>query len=148
MDGPRNADLLLFVAGVPGEADELELQSALVRWFLGTHAEVRLEEWRHDRNRRTAGEATPGGPSLPEEQSWHLPREMVAAVDLVCESASRVGRHVTLVDVNRPGIHRDLVRRWVGENDVFPLLIRADGTRLEGMENFTAHRLRTFVTGP
>jgi len=148
MDGTGNDGLLLFIAGVPGEADELELQSALVRWFLGTNAEVRLEEWRRDRHRRATDVATTGGPTLPEEEAWHLPREMGAAVDIVCESASRVGEHVTLVDVNRPGVYRDLVRRWVREDDVFPLLVRADGTRLEGMENFTAHKIRAFLASP
>lgn len=148
MDDPSRQDLLLFVAGIPGEADELELHSTLVRWFLGTNAEVRLERWRRDRKRTATDEAASGGPSSLDDAPWHLPREMIASVDLVCEAASRVGKHVTLVDVNRPGIHQELVRRWVGKNDVFPLLIRSDGHRLEGTENFTAHKVRTFLVSP
>ena len=148
MHGPGGDNLLLFVAGIPGEAEEPESHSTMVRWLLGANAEVRFVEWRRERRRRSSGSAYPGPPPLPEEGPWHFPRKAAASVSLVCESASRAGRHVTFIDVNRPGVYQELVRRWVGANDVFPLLIRSDGSRLEGIENFTPRNVRAFVTGP
>ncbi|HYB78343.1 MAG TPA: hypothetical protein VEG66_01095 [Thermoplasmata archaeon] len=147
MAAPGTADLLLFVAGIPGEAEEPELHSSIVRWFLGTNAEVRFARWRRDRKQRSSESAVSAEPLASDESPWHLPREVVASVELVCDAASRAGKHVTLVDVNRPGMHQELVQRWVGGNDVFPLLVRPDGSRLEGIENFNPHHLRAFVTG-
>lgn len=148
MRGPGGDDFLLFVAGIPGEAEEPESHSTMVRWLFGANAEVRFVEWRRERRQRASGSSSTGQPPLPEEGLWHLPREAAASVSLVCESVSRAGRHVTLIDVNRPGVYQELVRRAVGANDVFPLLIRSDGSRLEGIENFTPRNVRAFVTRP
>ena len=52
------------------------------------------------------------------------------------------------MDVNRPGEHLDLVHRVVGPNDVLPILLRPDGARLEGTENFVPDVLSRFLSRP
>jgi len=147
MAGSGGADFLLFVAGIPGESDDPKVDSTILRWFLGANAEVRLSGWWRDRKRKPSAGPSAGGPTPSDEMPWHLPPQVLASVQLVCDLVSQAGKHVTLVDVNRSGGQLELVRRWVGDNDVFPLLIRTDGSRVEGIENFTARKIRTFVTG-
>jgi len=54
---------------------------------------------------------------------------------------------VSIVDVNQPAGFQALVARWVGPNDVLPILVRPDGARLEGIEEFGPRRVRRFIRG-
>lgn len=144
MSDPAGDELLLFVAGMPGEAESQQTHSTLLQWFLGANAESRISGGGPGRD-RASPQDTRVGPEGGEGPPWHLPREMMMAIQLVCEAASRVGRHVRLVDVNRAGPDEELVQRWVGAGDIFPLLIRPGGGRMEGTENFTRRAVRRFV---
>ncbi|HKN06342.1 MAG: hypothetical protein ABR888_01620 [Thermoplasmata archaeon] len=84
-------------------------------------------------------------PSLTEDRPWHLPRQQLLCVDMVLRAARRQRRTVTVVDVNRASAQQGLVDRWVGPNDVLPLLARADGSRLEGIEEFVPQKVRKFI---
>jgi hypothetical protein len=66
---------------------------------------------------------------------------------MVLNFVERQHRSLLVVDVNAPGDHRDLVERWVGAEDVLPLLVRPDGRRLGGEENFVPGRVRRFIAG-
>ena len=90
---------------------------------------------------------TAAPPSPTEGPPWHLPRPVIRYVNLVLESADRQGRTVTVVDVDRPEGRQDLVERWVGPADVMPILVRPDGARLSGIEQFTAPKVRKFLRG-
>ncbi len=140
------ADLLLFVSVEPGSGDEP--QWTFLRWLAGTRMSVRLERWRSDGRRRTAEDGSSNPSPPPEGPPWHLPRQEIPCVNLVLEMAHREGRIVTLVDANRAGEQQDLVHRWVGPDDVLPLLVRPDGGRLEGPENFVPQKVRQFISGP
>lgn len=86
-------------------------------------------------------------PPLTDRRPWHLPPQQVACIDVVLDAAERERRTVLVIDVNRPEDHQELVDRWVMPNDVMPLLVRPDGRRLDGEENFVPHRVRQFITG-
>jgi hypothetical protein len=88
-------------------------------------------------------EASPPSDTRP----WFLPRSQETCAEMVIEIAMRERRPLLLVDVNRPGEFRDLVVRWVQPTDVMPLLVRPDGARLEGEENFVPGKVRRFVAG-
>jgi hypothetical protein len=98
----------------------------------------------------------PPGPSSAGEDAqslssggppWRLPPEQIHCVNTVLKVAKREGTTVTVVDVDRAGDQQYLVSRWVGEDQIFPLLVRADGSKLVGIENFTARMIRHFIRG-
>jgi len=84
-------------------------------------------------------------PSSSDQSPWHLPPAQMACLGIVADVAERQRRKVLVVDVNRPGQHRGLVERHIGPDDVLPLLLRADGARLEGQENFGPAQVRKFI---
>jgi len=128
-------DLLLFVAGEPGSGEE-------PGWKLVGFLDGSIRQ-RAGGTRPVVAAPPPG--ATGGEEPWHLPPQTIKHVNLVVEVAHREGRTVTIVDVNRAGVNRDLVERWVGPNDVLPILVRTDGARLEGTEKFVPHVLRRFV---
>jgi hypothetical protein len=146
MSTPGGIDLLLFVAGEPGSADEPYW--SFVRWLNGTRMAVRFQRWWLGERRSTAGGTGAARPLPTEPPPWHLPPQVTLCVNLVLENARRTGRTVTVVDVDRAGPEQDLVDRWVGPNDVLPLLVRPDGARLEGIEEFIPQKVREFIGGP
>ena len=127
-------DLLMFLAGEPGSGEEPGWR--YVGFLDGTI--------RQRAARRAARNPPP--PGVTGQEPWHFPPEMVKHVNLVLEVAQREGRTVTIVDVNRAGEHLDLVHRLVGPNNVVPILVRPDGARLEGTENFVPDVLRQFMS--
>ncbi|MGP8078058.1 MAG: hypothetical protein ACLQD8_00775 [Thermoplasmata archaeon] len=86
-------------------------------------------------------------PDPGEGVTWHVPAQEVGSVEMVRDAARAEARTVTLVNVNAPGAQRDLVTRWVGPDDVLPILVRSDGARLVGIESFTERAVREFVGG-
>jgi hypothetical protein len=143
MAAPAGTDLILFVAGEPDTRIDAKRDLQLsysqrvsgmfvpTSWFTGTRTKF----------------AAPQDPEDHQElvYPWHLPREEILCVNLVLEVAEREGRNVTVVDVNRAAEHQDLVDRWVRVSDVLPLLVRPDGARLEGSENFVPRTIRHFM---
>jgi len=67
---------------------------------------------------------------------------------LSTDVAKQRGRNLRLVDVNDPGEDRALVQQYVGVADVLPILLRSDGSRLEGEEAFTPRAVRRFMAVP
>lgn len=145
MAASGGADLFLFVAGEPdtGINSTRDVESSVARRVAGALG-GRL--WLR----------SPGGTSqltddarvsLADERPWHLPPQQIHCVNMVFEIAQGKGRRVTLVDVNRAAGHQDLVDRWVGPDGVLPLLVRLDGTRLEGIEEFVPRKIRRLISG-
>ncbi|MGA8710131.1 MAG: hypothetical protein WB786_02740 [Thermoplasmata archaeon] len=137
-------DLLLFVAGEPDSgANSIRLGGVglLLRWTaMIVPGSGRLGP---------GGVPTPGSsfqqPPLTDARPWHLPSQQLICVNMVLEAAEHAGRAVTIVDVDRSGDQQDLVQRWFGPQDVIPLLVRPDGTRIMGVENFSPGKVRRFV---
>ncbi|MGA8605164.1 MAG: hypothetical protein WB788_08955 [Thermoplasmata archaeon] len=126
-------DLLMFVAGEPGSGEN-------PGWKYVGFLDGSI---RQKAGSRPAGDPPP--PGALGDEPWHLPPEMIKHVNVVVGVAHGEGRTVTVVDVNRAFEHQDLVRRWVGPNDVLPILVGPDGSRLEGTENFVPQVLRQFM---
>ncbi len=151
MTSAGEGDLLLFVAGEP-DSGVGSLQNGKTNVFdrvidaalpFGGHIPV-------SRSSSPPGAVPPLGeadPSMTDDRPWHLPPQQLRCVDLVLQLARRQRKRVTVVDVNRAGAQQPLVDRWVGANDVLPLLVRPDGARLGGVEQFVPQRVRRFL-GP
>jgi hypothetical protein len=140
MSTPREPDLLMFVAGEPDNlANHLyptfgvgaRLASAFVPLLLVTSA--------MDRERTIASTI---------KDAWHLPADQVHCVNWVLEAALEDHRYVTIVDVNKGDAPVEFVRQWVGPDEIYPILIRPDGRRLEGFENFDPRALKGFLHRP
>lgn len=143
MAGDLPSDAVLFVAGEPdvglddlstGERSVFRRAAGFVAGgaLVATSAEVR--GWKAARQGEGSG---------PPE--WHLPPVQNQCAELVRSIAEQLGRTLRVVDVNRPSGYRDLVERWVGPNDLLPLLVRSDGSRLEGEERFVPRQVRRFL---
>lgn len=122
--------VLMFVAGSPD---------------LGDRAPLLLGYWG-----RIAAGAIPASVIAPEPEPrtnevWHLPGEMRAAVEVVLAEVARLRVQLRVVDVNRPATDRYLVERYVTADDVLPLLIRSDQSRLSGLDEFTPKTVRRFL---
>lgn len=134
MSAPPPGSLLLFVAGDPDLAE-------------------RLTRFPRQLNRMAAFMIPPGlligrGPRTPPPDPaapWLIPADQMMCVDRLAEAVQGTGRTVKVVDVNRPGDDRPFVERWVGPQDVLPILIRPDGARMEGAESFSPGALRKFL---
>jgi hypothetical protein len=113
--------------------------------FVGDMLGVR-EDANVRRRSRAAHPASDGSVSEADLE-WYLPPDQMTSLNLVLDVAGRRGHEVTVVDANRPGNQHALVDQYVRPNDVFPLLIRWDGARLDGTENFTPARVRRFLDG-
>lgn len=142
MAPPSPRELLLFVSGEPGPGPDpgRDVVSSMPRRLLGT---VIPTAWFHP---GIAGGGTP--PSLaPEDDwsTWHLSREATACVDMVLDVAEKEGRTVSIINANDPREHADLVRRWIGPEDLFPILVRPDGRRLVGEDEFSPGKIQRFV---
>jgi len=150
---PSGDELILFVAGEPdfGIGSLHEGRTTIVDRLVGMalpfggHVPV-------SRSSSPPGDIPPssGESESPpsDERPWHLPPAQVQCVDMVLGIARHERRTVTVVDVDRPGAQQTLVDRWVGPNDVLPLLVRMDGSRLEGIEEFVPQKVRQFLRRP
>jgi hypothetical protein len=139
-------DLVLFVAGEPDSRIDpgRDVQTTLPGRFAGMF--IPSQWWIGGRSKYSAPEVIE--PASADGLPWHLPRQEVMCVNMVLEVARRNGRNVTVVDVNRAAEYQPLVDRWVTPADVLPLLVRPDGARLEGLENFVPQTLRRFLRPP
>ena len=141
--------LVLFVAGEPQVLPDIRQSTAgtgeriagSVLSRAGAAFKDRRFGFSENRPRTNDLEQPPSSGQPP----WRLPPSQAACLDIVLEAAKRQQRTVLVVDVDRPGEHRDLVNRYLGPDDVLPLLIRPDGARLEGEEEFTSTKVRKFI---
>jgi hypothetical protein len=152
MTSAVGGEILLFVAGEP-DSGVGSLQKGKTNVFdrlidtalpFGGHIPV-------SRSSTPPGDVPPlgeGESSTTDDRPWHLPPQQLQCVDMVLSAARHERRQVTVVDVNRAGGQKGLVDRWVGANDVLPLLVRPDGARLEGIEEFVPQRVRRFLGQP
>ena len=140
------SDLLLFVAGEPdsGVGSTRDVETSVFRRMVG----VSVGGWWRRAQEGTARLTDSAQPRRTVDPPWHLPPQQTQCVNLVFEIARSAGRRVALVDVNRAAEHQDLVDRLVGSGGVFPLLVRRDGARLQGIEAFVPRKVRRFVGGP
>lgn len=124
----------MFVAGTPDPGDERpRTMTFWGRMFAGVapgtlFAPSGLPE----------GEAVPG--------AWHLPGEMAMSVDIVRQETDRLHLPLRVIDVNRPGEDEPLLARYVGPEDVLPLVVRSDSGRLEGLDAITPANVRRFLS--
>lgn len=146
MVGLKQFDLLLFVTGEPdsgvGSLRDVKFRSGSA-WFFGELPMGRKLRSTPDANTGGMGARSP----LSGERPWHIPPQQIHCIDLVVDAAHQLGREVTVVDVDRPGELQGLVDYWVGPNDVMPMLLRPDGSRLRGIEAFVRRRVRRFIGG-
>lgn len=142
---PPEADFLLFVAGEPdlGETSELRLETSMLRRMAGVFVGAL---WLGPARRDSTTTEPSVDPS--DAEPWHLPAPQIQCANLVAEAAEKVGRRVALIDVNRPAGRHALVAQWVGAADILPLLVRQDGARLSGTEQFSPRPLRRFMSRP
>jgi len=138
--------LILFVAGEPdtGAPSIRRGTMSLTNRMIGMSAAPSLEAIPPP----GPSPAMSGGQSLPSGRPpWRLPPEQIHCVNTVVKVAKKEGCAVTVIDVDTPGDQEYLVTRWVGADPIFPLLVRADGSKLMGIENFTARMIRQFIRG-
>ena len=81
------------------------------------------------------------------ERPVRLPRGQLHCMNTVLRIARSTGLDVTVVDVDRPAGRQHLVDRWAGERGALPLLVRSDGRRLAGPDQFLPARVRAFLAG-
>jgi hypothetical protein len=138
------ADLVLFVAGEPdsGAPSPRDVTISMSSRILGSVVPLAAVT---DSGLRRSGSA--GSEGSPSPRTWRLPPQQIHCVNAVLDIARREGRTVTVIDVDHAAARQHLVDRWVGPDDVVPLLVRPDGARLEGLENFGGRTLRRFIRG-
>jgi hypothetical protein len=133
----------MFVAGEPGPpADPMrDVEGSMALRLTGSV----IGGWISGVRRQ--GSPPSGASALPssDDSPWHLPPQQIQCVNLVLDLAKRAGRRVTLIDVNRPAGNQNLVDRWVGSNGLVPMLVRSDGARLQGLDDFVPATVRRFI---
>lgn len=134
-------DLILFVAGEPDSGMDpfRDVESPFVRLFVGSGRMFGLRQPGASPSTADPHTRSNAAPRLL------LPPDQAQCVQEVVEIAGHERQRVMVVDVNRATGPQDLIARWVGAKDVFPILVRSDGARLEGVEGFLTRKLRAFI---
>ena len=148
MSAPRFPDVVLFVAGEPETTPSVREAGAgvmprMTGMVFGAGVRTPMDPNSPDRSRYNPDQYQ--APPLTDQRPWHLPPQQTICLDLVLEVAGQLQREVLVIDSNRPLDQKTLVDRWVGPNSVLPMLVRPDGWRLEGVENFTKAKVRQFL---
>lgn len=119
---------LLFIAGEPFEIGvKVARTSNRTFWYRG-------------------GLSDPEGlddPDYAVRDQTYGPQATIAR--MVSDLAARDGLDVKVVNVERPGDDLALVEASVRADTDLPLLVRPDGRRLEGAENFEPARVSKFL---
>jgi len=141
--------LVLFVAGEPEMAPSVNDSGAgllprLAGSFLVGPA-ILAKSLRPGADEESPDRRAWEPPPPSDYRHWHLPPSQAACLDVVLEAARRARRPLLVVDVDRPGDQREMVERFVGSEDVLPLLVRPDGARLVGQEHFAPAVVRKFI---
>jgi hypothetical protein len=130
----------MFVAGEPGPgADPLQdVETSMARRMTGSVVGGWLSS-------RLGGNSS--GPAPAHEPPWHLPMQQAQCVKLVLDISQSERRGVQIIDVNRPEGQERLVRQWVRPDRTLPMLVRPDGTVLQGLGEFVPGTVRRFIRG-
>lgn len=134
---PAPGSVVFFVGGDPNLREQLESYPVPIGGVVRAFFPV---SWVFSR----APPQTAEEPDPP----WLVPVDQLRCIELLERAVRKTGQQVRVVDVNRPGEDRELVRRWVGTDDVLPVLVRSDGARLVGEEAFSPAALRRFLSAP
>lgn len=134
---PLPGSLLIFVSGIAGPPPDRTKDVVTSMWS----RVVGAQQWFGAGTSPAPGAASGGAPE------WHLDPPEIACVDMAEDAARRYERTLEVVNVNSPGPKSGLVRQWITDNDVFPVLVRPDGQRLVGLDQFDPARVRRFVRG-
>jgi hypothetical protein len=136
-------DLILFVAGEPdsGVNDLHGGKTSSSGRLLGSVFPVGLLP----KDSKSAPMAAGSGPTPTATAERSFPPAQVYCANVVLEVAERLARQVTVVDVNRVVGNQALVDRWVGPDDLLPILVRPDGSRLVGVDMFSPRTVRRFL---
>jgi hypothetical protein len=78
--------------------------------------------------------------------SRELPEDEEEAVRLVLKIALAKGKNVHLVDVGKESALRRLIEERLHHLRHYPVLVRPDGRRLEGLQNVTPGQLEAFLS--
>jgi hypothetical protein len=146
MAGTRGNALILFVAGEPdtGLNPLKDVQSPYIRLFMGAG----LPNWKKKREQSAEADSLVGlEPAEGGQPELRIPADQVGCIRDVARIARAEGTTVRIVDVNRAELNQALVDRWVGPNDVLPVLVRADGAKLVGAEQFVPRKIQRFIRG-
>lgn len=129
--GFGGASFVLFVAGVPREyADP---SSGYVMFST------------HSMGGAPLGAVTIGGPEAADLAPGQIYGEGGRVGRMVVDLARRHRIAVKVVDVDAPGVDQRLLERYVGEDPDLPILLRADGARIEGDEAFVPEVVERFL---
>lgn len=137
MAAPTPGTVLMFLTGDPA----LARRRAQTPEAVGMMARVMLPATMFLGTRHR-----PPTPGSPDADAMY-PEDQLACAQLVLDALPGLGRSVRFVDVNQAGDAQPLVDRFTTESDVFPVLVRADGSRLVGQEAFSKSSLRQFLAG-
>jgi len=81
----------------------------------------------------------------PELTGLKLSFDQVQCVRLVADMAAQRNERLQVVDVTGAGVSASEVERAIGTGGSYPILVRPDGSWLEGPEYFTPSRLKKFL---
>lgn len=132
-DGADGASFLLFVAGMPLSDAWPGGQSYHFSVGFKGGQPIGATSW---------GGVEPGD-LFPDQTYGEQAREG----RLVLEIAKALGCRIQVINVNNPREDRALAAKYVGPDDELPLLVRSDGARLSGDEEFVPGTVRRFLSG-
>jgi len=93
-----------------------------------------------------AGSLEPGDdPDAPVE--WHITPDIAVCVRKVTDLVRKHHQTLRIVDIERPGSYREQVLEFMLGSHSFPILVRPDGRRLEGIEEFKESTIESFLMG-
>jgi hypothetical protein len=125
--------LILFLAGEPfKDADPMHGRTLFVANMVGGSA---------------TGSDTAGGHEAADFQPGQIYGAQAEMGRLVLDLARKCEVSVKVVDVNNHGADLDLVKKWVSPDDDLPILLRSDGTRIQGEESMVPLKIAEFVQG-
>lgn len=135
----------MFVAGEPGTGVDpfQDVETSVLRRMSGSV----VGGWLSHLGGSAPAPAGSDAFQQPGAQPWSLPVLQAQCVRLVLDIARSVRKTVEIVDVNRPIGSEALVEQWVGPDRTLPVLVRADGARLQGPEEFVPRTVRRFMLG-
>ncbi len=79
-------------------------------------------------------------------RATELPEEEEDAIGRVWTAIHEKGKRLHIVDVGKESALRRVIDEHLHHLRTFPVLVRPDGRRLEGLENFDEKRLENFLS--
>ena len=141
MDGPAPGTVLLFLSGdtaLAARRAALPVPQSLGRRLF-------LPSKRLIGRAQGPPPASEEGDADEDDLGGRFAPVQVACAQRLLDAARPQRLLVRVVDVNDPGADRAAVVRFVHPEDVLPIAVRADGSRLVGEESFSRAELRRFL---